>query len=59
MAQIGEVEEAQLKISLHTPTVHEKWSKNHDDLVHPGRVIIPQSVEKVLSKKLFFNFTLQ
>ena len=29
--------------------VDEKWSKNHGDLMYPGRVNAPQSSEKILT----------
>ena len=38
----------------------EKWSKIDRDLMHPNKVIAPQSFSKVLTKSAFLiNFTLQ
>ena len=56
-------EEAQLNISLHTPTVHRTLMKNgprtmHGDLLHAGRVITPQSFEKA-DISIVMSFTLQ
>ena len=57
------IEGAQLKISLHNPTVHGTLMKNaqnnHGDLMHPGKVIAPQSSKKELTSALLMNFTLQ
>ena len=37
----------------------KKWSKNHNELMHPYRVIAPQSSKEVFTQAVFMNFTPQ